>query len=129
MARALEIQAQIKKEVESFPELYKDKTASEIAIIMNREVSYPKKVYIEVIPNKDAIIAANVTEAAKDIIIAELVTDAKVDPIEVETKQIEVLVPYSELLGTGIVTQGEIEAALGKVIVEPKEEIIEEIIK
>jgi len=130
MSRCKEIKTAILAEINADPDLYTDKSAAEVAILLNRGVSQSPPVYVEAAKEEvlqpllglDDEIKQQIIDLAVSSSIIEAVAIAPIEdelgkPIEdelgkpIEVQQ-EILVPFSEVKGFGIVSQGEVEEAL-----------------
>lgn len=122
MSRCKEIKTAILAEINADPDLYTDKSAAEVAILLNRGVSQSPPVYVEAAKEEvlqpllglDDEIKQQIIDLAVSSSIIEAVAIAPIEdelgkPIEVQQ---EILVPFSEVKGFGIVSQGEVEEAL-----------------
>lgn len=129
MSRANDTLLKLQNEIQKDPRErgYSGKSPSEIAILMNQDVSQNPKVFIQVIPvEKDVITQKLVTAKSPSnedvdlvafyakirdvktlLVNKELASSADFDP-----KQVEVLTKRSDELSLGEISQGDIEQAL-----------------
>lgn len=105
----------LKNEIETDPRNlgYRDKTPSEIAAILNTEISKESPEF-RVVPISKIQEIITLTEDKVDDIATFLVSSGKVPQEKFNSKQVEILVRRGDELQLGDISQGDIEQALLK---------------
>lgn len=115
MSISSEIKTIIKNEIIN-NELYNNKSPSEIAILLNRTVSYDPAQYSTIYTDKKNVLISNATTDQLTRFLAIMVEEGTITAAQLEDTQIEIKTTRNEQLGIPQVSQGDIESVINDII-------------